>query len=526
MSLLVALLRIALSAVFAVAGITKLLDLRGTRAAVKNFGAPVSLVPALALLLPIVELSIAAGLLVDRAASFSALGALLLLAVFIIAISVNLALGRTHDCHCFGQLHSRPLGWPTLLRNIAFALGASFVLWQTLAAPVPRLFAGVVELESTTQFLLIGAVVVLVVMLILWHRPGTRTKALESEAMAALPLDSIAPAFELEAYHGGSRSLAQLIAHGKPLLLIFTNPTCGPCVSLFEEIKDWQRAHSDQLMIGLVSKGTIKDNFVNVARNSLGEVLLQKKREVAELYGALVTPTAIVINTSGRIASSLAAGADEIRSLLAKVLAESIGDKVERKLIVLTALIELQRLKGLDRTGWTLRGQPNGTESVAAHSFGVGVTAMLLADEVKARGLEVDAERVLRMALLHDWAETRVGDMPRTATNYFGAEVRKTAETQAFTDIINGIGGGEAAYLALYEDYEQRNSLEARLVKAADVIDLLVQAYALEKAGAKGLDEFWEVAHNADFHLPEIAKEVVEDVVRSLLDARTRLRQI
>ncbi|HLA12718.1 MAG TPA: hypothetical protein VJ023_19185 [Pyrinomonadaceae bacterium] len=43
---------------------------------------------------------------------------------------------------------------------------------------------------------------------------------------------------------------------------------------------------------------------------------------------------------------------------------------------VVNLLVELQRLKRLDRTGWTLRGLPNGTESVAAHSFGVAVTVM------------------------------------------------------------------------------------------------------------------------------------------------------
>ena len=190
---------------------------------------------------------------------------------------------------------------------------------------------------------------------------------------------------------------------------------------------------------------------------------------------------------------------------------------------MLATLIELQRLKRLDRTGWTLRGQPNGTESVAAHSFGVTITAMMLVDEIKARGLTVDGERVLRMALLHDWAETRVGDMPRTATNYFGNEARKSAETKAFADIINGVGAGESAYAILHEDYEQRTSLEARLVKAADVIDLLVQAYALEKAGAKGLEEFWEVASDADFQLPAIAHDVVSDVLQSLLEARASL---
>lgn len=190
---------------------------------------------------------------------------------------------------------------------------------------------------------------------------------------------------------------------------------------------------------------------------------------------------------------------------------------------MLTTLIELQRLKRLERTGWTLRGLPNGTESVASHSFGVAVTAMLLADEVKARGVEVDCERVLRMALLHDWAETRVGDMPRTASNYFGADARKTAETKAFADIVSGLGSRGSKYQTLYQDYEQRNSLEARLVKAADVIDLLVQAYALERSGAKGLDEFWEVAHEADFKLPASAQAVVQEVLQSLIEARSKI---
>ncbi|MGI8835405.1 MAG: HD domain-containing protein [Pyrinomonadaceae bacterium] len=192
---------------------------------------------------------------------------------------------------------------------------------------------------------------------------------------------------------------------------------------------------------------------------------------------------------------------------------------------MLNTLIELQRLKRLDRTGWTLRGLPNGTESVASHSFGVSVTAMLLADEIKSRGLELDIERVLRLALLHDWAETRVGDMPRTATHYFGADARKLAEGQAFADIVAGAGAAEAEYKELYGDYERRESTEARLVKAADVIDLLVQAYALERAGAKGLDEFWEVAVDADFQLPAIAHVVLREVLDSILAERGKINQ-
>ena len=189
---------------------------------------------------------------------------------------------------------------------------------------------------------------------------------------------------------------------------------------------------------------------------------------------------------------------------------------------MLSLLIELQRLKRLDRTGWILRGLPNGTESVAAHSFGVSVTAMLLADEMSSRGIKIDVERILRMSLLHDWAEARIGDMPRTATHYFGAEAGKEAESAAFADII-AEATAKTTLSDLHDEYEKRDSLEARVVKAADIIDLLVQALALERAGARGLDEFWEVATDADFQLPGEGRAVVEELLQLLLAERSQL---
>jgi putative hydrolase of HD superfamily len=190
---------------------------------------------------------------------------------------------------------------------------------------------------------------------------------------------------------------------------------------------------------------------------------------------------------------------------------------------MLGTLIELERLKRLDRTGWVLRGFPNGTESVAAHSFGVSVTAMLLADELVRQGVSVNVEKVLRLGLLHDWAEARVGDMPRTATMYFGSDARRQAETAAFRDITEAIDKSDALYANLYHEYEERKTLEARLVKAADVIDLLVEALALERAGGRGLDEFWEVAENPQLQLEGPAKQIVAAVLQSLLKARAEI---
>ena len=189
---------------------------------------------------------------------------------------------------------------------------------------------------------------------------------------------------------------------------------------------------------------------------------------------------------------------------------------------MLPILIELQRLKRLDRTGWILRGLPNGTESVAAHSFGVTVTAMILADELAHRSVVVNMERVLRMALLHDWAEARVGDMPKTAIAYFGSAVRKRAEAAAFADIIESAGAAQSLYQDLHADYELRESLESRLVKAADIIDLLVEVLALERAGATGLDEFWEIADVADFQLDGAAQELIREIVNTLQASRVK----
>lgn len=191
---------------------------------------------------------------------------------------------------------------------------------------------------------------------------------------------------------------------------------------------------------------------------------------------------------------------------------------------MINTLIELQRLKRLDRTGWVLRGLPPGAESVGAHCYGVAVVAMFLADRMRLLKEDVDVERVLRMALLHDAAEVRVGDMPRTATEYFGAASRTRAETQAFEDIVAGLDRRAAErYIEIHHDYEQRTSLESRIVKAADLIDLLLQALAFERSGVRGLDEFWDGVLSRNFGFEGPAAEVITSCLEELVAARRQI---
>src|ERR687893_2633068 len=122
--------RLLLALVFLVAGVGKLADRAGSRQAIVDFGLPARLAAPLGVLLPLTELAVAIALIPISTAWWGALGALALLLLFVVGIGVNLARGRKPECHCFGQLHSEPAGWNTLVRNGILAAVAGFVVWQ------------------------------------------------------------------------------------------------------------------------------------------------------------------------------------------------------------------------------------------------------------------------------------------------------------------------------------------------------------------------------------------------------------
>ena len=144
--------RLVLALVFAVAGVAKLMDLAGSRRAIVEFGVPAALAGPLGILLPLAELAVAAALLPTTTAWWGAVGALVLLLLFGAAIGANLARGRKPDCHCFGQLHSAPAGWPTLARNAVLAAPAALVVWQGLEGNVgPSVAALVLLLDDVVE---------------------------------------------------------------------------------------------------------------------------------------------------------------------------------------------------------------------------------------------------------------------------------------------------------------------------------------------------------------------------------------
>lgn len=343
--------RLLLAAVFAVAGLTKLVDLPGSRKAVRDFGLPRALVGPLGTLLPLAELAVAVLLLPRATAWWGALGALALLVAFVVGIAVSMARGRAPDCHCFGQLHSEPVGWPTLARNGLLAAVAGFVIgmghddagtsaigWFATMTTVARTGFGVALILT---FAVVVEGWVIFQLLQQQGRALVRLDALEARlaegaalvpALAAipgtpdvgLPLGTPAPDFSLTGLYGETLTLNALRAGGKPTLLVFTDPHCGPCTALLPAIGRWQREHAGMLTIALLSRGTAEENRAKSAEHGLDRVLRQQEREVAEAYSVHATPGAVLVDTDGMIGSPAALGADAIERLVGEATGGAI----------------------------------------------------------------------------------------------------------------------------------------------------------------------------------------------------------
>ncbi|HSN56616.1 MAG TPA: HD domain-containing protein [Candidatus Sulfomarinibacteraceae bacterium] len=143
-------------------------------------------------------------------------------------------------------------------------------------------------------------------------------------------------------------------------------------------------------------------------------------------------------------------------------------------------LFEVGMLKRTPRTGWQfLPGA--GPESVADHSFRVAMIAFALA---RMEGVSVDADRVLRLALVHDLAEARTGDL-----NYMNQKYVRADEERASRDLTAGLPfAGELE--SLLAEYRAEATPEAILGHDADQLELLLQLVENRDAGVPGT-EHW-----------------------------------
>src|SRR5438309_1125589 len=128
MELFLLLDRIVLAAIFATAGVAKLADLKGAEKAAKGFGMSGALAVFGPVLLSIAEIVLGGMLLFPSVSWYGSIGATALLTAFIAMMAYQWSKGNSPDCHCFGQLHSEPVGIKSIIRNVIFLALAALPL--------------------------------------------------------------------------------------------------------------------------------------------------------------------------------------------------------------------------------------------------------------------------------------------------------------------------------------------------------------------------------------------------------------
>ena len=150
-------------------------------------------------------------------------------------------------------------------------------------------------------------------------------------------------------------------------------------------------------------------------------------------------------------------------------------------------IFEAATVKKLKRVGFQILG--NGEEPLGEHIFTTSVIAYFLAKQMKrstnsGQGKLINLEKVLIMSIFHDFHEARTGDVHKLQSLYVKRDQRRANE-----DLFKGI---DNELLALLEEYEERKTLEAKLVYEANIIALLIAIKPFAERGDLHAKEWLE----------------------------------
>ncbi len=313
-------IRCLLAIVFLVAAVGKLLDLEGSRQALREFGVPARAARLGGVALPAVELAVAIALVFRPTARWGAVGALVLLLAFTAGVARAMAHGEAPDCHCFGQIHSEPAGRSTLIRNAVLAAAAALVV---IAGPGPSLDGALGSLHGA-QIALVGVAVLAVALAVAVAQLWADTRRLKTQLEAAvgsqeppgLPRGAPAPEFELAAIRGATGSLTELTERARPTVLVFVSTGCGPCLAMFPSLAHWQASLWSSMTLAAIFEGTREDVERICAEHDLSLALAQSEREAFELYALRATPSAVLVSADGTITGAPAEGVVAIEALI------------------------------------------------------------------------------------------------------------------------------------------------------------------------------------------------------------------
>ena len=132
---------------------------------------------------------------------------------------------------------------------------------------------------------------------------------------------------------------------------------------------------------------------------------------------------------------------------------------------LLNALAVAERLKGTTRHCYTSNGR---RESVAEHSWMMTLMAFFLQEEFP----EADMNKVIRMCIIHDLGEAFTGDIPSFEKSPADEDREETLLHRWVASLPASCARDREE---LYEEMAQRNTLEAKLYKAIDGLEAVIQ---------------------------------------------------
>lgn len=306
--------RLALAAIFVVAGVNKLRDMARTQADLEAMGLPAWLVPTLSFRLPIVELAVAAMLLIEPLAGVGAACALVLLSAFTMVIAVNLLRGRRPACACFGALAQSPISWNSVARNLALMAMAGVVSGAELLQGV--------RLPNADVLAFTWATLATLWLLLLTRQNGRlllRIEQLErsspaspTQAQSPLTVGAAVPPLRLNDAQGRPFDLRSL--RGAPALLLFLDAGCSHCRPLLAQLRDAQLVNTDAALVVISESAALGRELPTQII-----VLVDAGWTTRELFGVRGTPAAVSVDAEGALAQPPVHGTSAVRAALDQI---------------------------------------------------------------------------------------------------------------------------------------------------------------------------------------------------------------
>ncbi len=176
-------------------------------------------------------------------------------------------------------------------------------------------------------------------------------------------------------------------------------------------------------------------------------------------------------------------------------------------ILILDFFYTSANLKKIPRQGWIDKLSVDKPESVADHTFSMAIIGMIFSDLENH-----NTEKILKIILLHDLAESITGDI---TPEQISKEEKTVLENNAIKKILNDLPPSlQKQYCILWDEYQSNNSKEAKIVHQIDKLEMALQAkiYSNEEYSKEKLDSFFNSARNeiTDPKLSELFRKILE----------------